>query len=438
MPLLKDANVKPFQVILLLVFGGLAVIGLYLFASFAGFNNARTSVGAVEVWGTLPQAAVDGAFTALKNADQDFTGLTYREIPEGEFDRVFTEALATGQGPDLVILSQERLVGERAKLSVIPYSSISERDYRDAYVPVTELFLAEDGTYGIPVAIDPMVLYYNRTLLSQAGIATPPQTWEAVLAYVEPLTRRQGGAIAQSAVPFGSYQNNQNARAILSLLFLQSGSSITAVTTSGIRGQLSTGADTVSGVVPASAALSFYTQFADPAKSVYTWNPALPDARQAFIAGDLAFYPGFASELPQIRSANPNLDFDMAAIPQPQNAQLRTTYGKAYALAVPRSADNPANSLRAAFAVADPSVAPIAARALSMAPALRTELGSGTDRYQPIYDAAALVARGWLSPEPVATDRVFGAMIGNIMSGRVSISQALIDADRALGVELAN
>lgn len=434
-------TMKPFQIALLAGFGMLALIGLFLFANYGGFSGSRTGVGTVAIWGTLPQSSMDAVLSGLKG-DQDFVGVSYLEVPEEEFDQRLTEALAVGQGPDLVLISQEMLATEQAKLSTIPYATISEREFVDAYVPLTELFMGTDGIYGIPFAIDPLVLFYNRTLLAQAGVPQPPSTWEAVLSLAERMTVRQGNAIAVAAIPFGAYGNGGNARASLSLLLLQAGVPIVAPEGGALRSQLARAGEESFGATPAQAAIAFYTQFADAAKSVYTWNPALPPARDAFIAGDLAFYPGFASELAFLQASNPNLDFDIAPMPQPQATLAnprgtRITYGRAYALAIPRATPNAAGALRVALALADPALAPQAAATLGMAPALRAALAdTSQDRYAPIVRPAALIARGWLSPDPATTDRIFSTMVGNVASGRLPIGEALVAADQALDAAL--
>jgi ABC-type glycerol-3-phosphate transport system substrate-binding protein len=281
-----------------------------------------------------------------------------------------------------------------------------------------------------------MVLYYNRSLLTQGGVATPPTTWEAVTGLAENLTQQQAGNITESVVPFGAYDNVEDARGIISLLLLQAGNAITAATTGGVRSQLTAGGAPGS-ASPSAAALNFYAQFADPAKTVYTWNRALPSARQSFLSGSLLFYPGFASELPDLKAANPNLDFDMAPIPQPQTAASKSTYARAYAFAIPKVSKNASGALTAAFALANSSHAQTVATSLFMAPAVRSALTPGTnDLYQPVFFPQALIAKGWLSPSPADTDRIFSTMIGNITSGRATADQAVQSADQALNAAL--
>ncbi len=422
---------KPFQIILLVVFGFLLLLGLVLFANFGGFGSSSSNVGSVTIWGTLPQSSMTPVLNALRSQSQDYAGVTYVQRQEGTFDTDLAEAIASGSGPDLVLITQEQLATEQNKLMVVPFSAISERTYLDSYLPIDELFLAADGTYGIPLAVDPLVLFYNRTMLSAGGVATPPTSWEAVTGLAERLSQTSGGAVAVSTIPFGTYENVEDARAIVSLLLLQAGNPITTVSNGAIQGQLTNGGS--SGVAPAESALAFYTQFSDPVKTVYSWNRAISSARQAFLAGNLAFYPGFASELPGLAAANPNLDFDMAPIPQPQTSAQKLTYGKAYAFAVPKASKNIIGAETVAFALANPSLAATVAQSLFMAPATRASLTpAADDRYAPVYYPQALIARGWLSPSPADTDRIFSTMISSITSGRTTIGQALSEANQSI------
>lgn len=429
---------KPFQIIVLAGFVIAALAGLFLFANFGGFGGSAKSVGAVTIWGTLPADAIAPQLNALKAAHKEYSGVSYAARPAATFDTDLAEALAAGTGPDLVLISQEQLLADRNKLSIIPFSSVPQRTYLDSFVPISELFLTDKGTYGLPLAVDPLVLYYNRTIFASAGIASAPSTWEAVTGLAGKLTQRSAGQIQRSAIALGVYGNIPNARAILSLLLLQSGTPITQVSAGSIRAALATsGTNDTVGVSSSESAVTFYTQFADPAKTVYSWNNALPDARQEFISGDLAMYVGFASEAPFLAAANPNLDFDMAAVPQPATSAARITYGHVFAFATTKASQNQTGALQAATILTSKDYAPAAARALSMAPAIRSQLlPAANDRFQPVFFPEALVAKGWLSPAPAVTDRIFAAMITNITTGLKGVREALTIADQALNASL--
>lgn len=426
-------DLRLFQIVLLGAFALLAIIGLVTFATFSGFGNGPR-VGEVTVWGTLPKAAVEAGLAELVAEDSGYGDVSYVEKAEATWRRELADAIAEGAGPDLIILSQEELYAEASKLQIIPYATLSERAFIDSYVPIFEQFLDAEGFYGVPLVVDPLMLFYNRPQLASAGVAQAPRTWEAVAGLAPRLSVRDGaGGLVRSAIPFGEYTNVRNARAVLSLLFLQAGTPISASATQGLRSVLADQSDRSFGVTPAESALSFYTQFADPGKTTYSWNRAFPESRQLFVAGDLAFYPGFASELGFIMAANPNLDFDIAALPSPGTSAARVSYARAYALAIPRASGNPAGASAVAFALAGQKPSAAVARALSAAPALRALLSApGNDRYAAVYYPEALTAKGWRSPAPVDTDAAFSLMVGNVVSGRQSVPGALQAASDAL------
>jgi len=430
---LPSLPTRPFQIIVFGVFIFLAIIGLILFASYNGLGNTAAKVGTVTIWGTLPGDAMTAQLGALQAAHKEYANVFYVQKDAASFDATLADALASGTGPDMVLITQEQLLSEKNKLNVIPFSVISQRTYLNTFVPIDELFQTDQGTYGIPFLVDPLVLYYNRDTLASAGIATPPGTWEAITGLAPRLTQKNGAQISKSAIALGAANNIPNARAILLALLFQAGAPITTLSNGVVRAALTQNATGGIGVTPAQSAVNFYAQFADPAKTVYSWNSSLPSAQQAFTSGDVALYLGYASEEPFIAAANPNLNFDMAPLPQPATSQVRTTYGLAYAFAVPKASKNYSGAVQVARVLADKSVVVPAAHTFSMAPAQRALLTPpANDKFAPVFYPEALVAKGWLSPLPATTDSIFGTMIGNIVSGRSDLSTALDQANQAL------
>ena len=432
-------NIKPFQMVLMAAFGLIAIIGLFLFANFKGFAPNVKPIGAVTIWGTLPADTIQGFISEYKVAHTEYNKVTYVQRPAETFALDLSEAIASGQSPDLLLISQEELLASQNKLSLIPSSAISERNFRSMYLPIDEIFLVQGGTFGIPFVVDPLMLYYNRPVLASAGVAVAPATWEAVTGLAASLNREsQGQSLTKSLIALGTYENVENARAILSLLFLQAGGTVTVRNGNAVQSTMtSLSASQTFGVTPSESALGFYTEFANPGKTVYSWNRALPQSRQAFLAGDLALYLGFASERAYLSEANPNLDFDMTAVPVQETAPLRTTFGRAYIFALPRSSPNYEGAYRIALGLTSAEVLPAIAHALGMAPAQRALLAPAKDDlYEPVYFPQALVAKAWLSPSAAVTDRIFGTMVGNVVSGRESIRDALSTADQSLNAAL--
>lgn len=428
-----------FQLVIIVIFGVAALAGLLLFANFSGSAGTATKAGEVLIWGTFQNEAVEAGIQELTASSENYADVSYEEQEEFSWRNELANALASGTGPDLIILSQEELLSEQGKLMLIPFSTLPERTFVDSYVPLFDLFLAEEGMYGVPLVVDPLLLYYNRSILASSGVASAPRTWEAVAGLATVVSRTDDtGAVARSLVPFGEYANVNNARAILSLLLLQAGTPITAYTKGVVESVLVRNAENSPfGTTPAESAVSYFSQFGDPAKTLYSWNRARASSQQAFISNDLALYPGFASEFAFLSEANPNLNFDMTGMPQPGTATDRITYAKGYVLAVAKASDNQAGALQTAFALAQTMPSLAIAENLGVAPARRDLLSSkDNDRYAAVYYPEALAAKGWLSPSPSEVDAIFGAMIGNISSGRLEVAEALQTAGKAIDAAL--
>jgi ABC-type glycerol-3-phosphate transport system substrate-binding protein len=432
-------NMRPFQIIVIAVFVLGALLGLYFFSTFDQQASTGVEIGTVTVWGTIPSKSMNDMLLVLADTDKRFETVSYREVNERTFNRDFADAISTGNGPDLILVSQELVLSNVNRINVIPFTSITERTYRDTYLPFFDVFRTETGFYGIPFALDPLVLYYNTAHLSSAGYALPASTWEGVLGQAPTLTQiATDQSLVRSAVAFGEYDNVANARSILSLLLLQTGVSISANVGGSYRSTLVVDpTNEARGSAPSESAINFYTQFANPSKTVYSWNRSLKEARQAFIAGDLTYYIGFASEHTALTSANPNLPFDMASIPQPGSNPDRISFGKGYVFALPISSGNSTGAYYVADILSRSVPTDTYIGDLRMAPAVRTLLvAPENDPYAPIYFREALFTRGWLSPTPEETDSIFSAMISNIGSGRKDVTDALNTADQTLNQAL--
>jgi multiple sugar transport system substrate-binding protein len=419
-----------FQLVLMGIFGFFIVLAVAVFALYRGSNASLEA--SLTVWGDIPaEEFAPVAENVIPTLDKNIT-LRYEEIPANKIDEEFTEALARGEGPDLLLITQENFWKNKSKLMVIPYGGISQRDFRDTFVEESALFLATEGIYAIPLSVDPMVLYYNRDLLSSAGQAKPIAYWDEIYTLTQRLTKRDGaGNIVQSAIALGETRNINNYKEILSLLLLQAGTPITALENMGLRPVLDN--NFALPVAPADSALDFYTQFSNPAKAYYSWNRNLPEAQTAFTSGDSVYYLGFASELVALRNKNPNLNIGVAHVPQSRVAGKTLTYGRVNGVAISRGTKNPAAAMRAAVLLSsDQATAALSTN--SGLPSARRDLLSvkPTDSITPVFYEAALQSRGWIDPENFATRQIFQNMIDSITSGRARTSEAVSAANRSL------
>ncbi len=421
---------------MLVVFGALFLFAVLIFAGFIpiGQSTSQQYSGNVTLWGTLSASDMSPLVDDF-NLKKNFV-LRYVQKDAGSFKSDLVDALASGTGPDLILSPGSDVWSLRDKVLIIPYASYPERSFRANYIGESDLLLSKDGILGLPFTVDPLVLYYNRDLLTNAGIAKPPVTWDELVSDVSKLVVRDANqsVIKQSAIALGSFGNVDHAKDIMSLLILQSGNQITARNASGdLVSVLKNEISASSSLVPAVSAIRFYASFANPVVSTYTWNAGLPRAQTAFLSNNLAFYIGYASELASIRAQNPNLNFDVALMPQTSGAVAKMTFGNMSALMVAKASKNQATALYVATELASSAFLEKLSAAILLPPVTRDLLSKRTaDPYLSLFNQSALMAHGWLDPNGSATDSIWKNMLGSVLSGTLDPEAAVLRASGEL------
>ena len=429
-----------FQTIFLGIFGLSALVGLFIFATYSGSGGSADAIGTVVIWGTLPKEAMQSTLGSAAQLSEAFKSVSYVQKDPATLPSDIAIAIATGSPPDLVLASQEELVSLTKFITPIPLSTLSASIFANTFLDEGKLFTAPGGAgyYGMPFLVDPLVLFSNTAILSSNGIARPPATWEALTGLVPNIAvLTPARQITRGLIALGAYGNVNNARGILSTLFLQQGIPMSAYSTNGNM-VADLGEESSKNASSGSAVLSFYTQFADPAKVSYTWNTSLSNATQMFLAGDLALYLGYVSEARYLQAANPNLAFNVTPVPQSATARAKGVYGRVYAFMIPRGTQNAAGAYQIAVLLTGSAEQVAAAAATGLAPATLNELAKvpPSDPIAAGSYPSALYSRGWLSPAAADVDRIFSSMIGNMISGRSTPDTALAEAGRSLSALL--
>ncbi|MFZ2555522.1 MAG: extracellular solute-binding protein [Minisyncoccia bacterium] len=446
-----------FQIVVLSAFGTFAVAGVLIFAFLVGSNTSAT-IGEVVVWGTFDEAAFQTVLRQMAENDGRLRQVTYVQKNEDTYLTEITNALASGTGPDLFILRQDETVREAGKIFPVPYEQLSRENFRNLWVEAADPFLGPEGVMGIPFAVDPFVLYWNRDMLATGGIAKPPQYWEDMYEVTHAISKKtDAGTLTKSAIALGEYANVNHAKQILSMLIMQAGGRITGRDGAGTL-MPSLTARTGETSQPGESALRFYTQFSNPSTQDYSWNRSLPESRVAFAQGDLALYIGPASEEPLVRRLNPNLNFAIAtSVPQIKNSTRTVDTGYAYAFAIPRASPNRQGALTAAFLLAGTEGSQSFSLAFGLASARRDILDSviGCDAClkspgscaaqieaqcramqiqgnDVVFSRMALLVRTWEDPDPDETERIFRDMIESVTSGAARTVEAVQRAEQAM------
>jgi len=426
-----------FQIIILVVFIALAILGVLVFSGAIPLGNKSSSTGSlgtVVLWGTVKTELISSALDDFNRANPTFIVKYVQKDPE-TFDQDLLEAMASGVGPDMFFLPDNLVFDYANKIYLIPYTSYSASSFQTSFSSAGEVFMTSKGIAAFPITIDPLMMYYNRSILEANSIVYPPVYWDDVVNLVSTLTKKDElNKITQSTVAMGQFSNVFHAKDIISALFMQAGNQIVAEKNGYFSSLLG---ENSGSQIDLSSILSFYTSFADPLKNVYSWNRSFVNSQDAFTSGNVAFYFGYASELKTLINKNPNLNFSVASFPQIKNSSFKLTSSKVTGLTVSNFSKNLQTALTAASLLATSDFSSKFAEAMQVPPARRDLLAKKpTDSFSPTFFSSALYARSWLDPSSSDTDNIFRGMVEGTLSNSFSAQDAVKDAGAKLNLLL--
>ena len=429
-----NPNPNKFKYVLMGVFVFFILIGLIAFSTYKSNSTANNNVE-INVWGTVDKTVFDNYINKYKQDKNLQFKLTYTYKSLGTIDSQLVEAIATGKAPDAILIPQT--LEKRYLDKVYMITSITERTFQDTFVQESNLYVQPTGIFALPFFVDPLIMYWNRDMFSSASIAVPPTKWTEFPLLAEKLSKSDNNAnITKSVASLGEFANVDNAKALLSALIMQAGSPIVSENNGLFKSELNYQASTDIRV-PADSALQFFTDYSNPKKTVYSWNRSLPSSKLFFLSEDLAIYFGFASEYNDIKEKNPNLNFDIAMIPQILDAKTKITYGDIYGFSILKSSQNVIATFNLlSLLIGSDSVSTLM-QFIDVAPARLDIISAGTPYPEKsIFYNSALISRGWIDPDSNKTDKIFQDMVENITTGRMdiqgSVSRASLQLDNLL------
>lgn len=303
----------------------------------------------LEYWRIFDPSDSLNDVTADWNALHPNIQVNMRTIRFEEFEDEVINALAEDRGPDIFSIPNTAVNKYKSKLTPAPSSvklafqevrgtikkeivtviktlpGVTVKELRDKFVDqVTSDVLVKTSSqneikqeiYGLPFALDSLVMFYNRELFNQAKITSIPKNWTDFQEAVKKLTKANAkGELTQSGAALGTSKNVEVAADLLSVIMMQNQTLMTDETGTAVFDKVP---PNLAGrpVTPGEEALVFYTNFASPAKEVYTWNDAMPNALDAFAAGKTAVFFGYSYHIPLLKVKAPKLNWSIAKIPQ--------------------------------------------------------------------------------------------------------------------------
>lgn len=251
--------------------------------------------GEITWWGLREEALVMPLIKKYEESRPDVE-ITYIKQSTQDYRERLTNALAKGEGPDIIHFHNTWVPMYKNDLDILPDSVMSQQEFANTFYPIAVSNLTTDaGIVGIPLSYDAITLYINEDLFDLA-LKKPPESWDELKDLAREMTQRSGNEIIQSGAAMGITQNIDHWQETLGLMMIQN-----RANPAKPQGKL------------AEDALAFYALLA---KEDNVWDVALPDSTIAFARGKVAMYFGPVYRANEIRKENPNLNFRTVLLPQ--------------------------------------------------------------------------------------------------------------------------
>jgi len=279
--------------------------------------------------------------------------IEYKKFRYEEYEQALLEALAEDRGPDIFSIHNTWVKRYEPRLLSMPASVTIPVKYLKGTVKKEEVielqtqkmmtildlkknFLdvvyqdvvdqknvgtekapkMQDVIWGLPLSVDTLVMYYNKDLLNNAGIAEPASNWQDFQDQVAKITKIDAATnkFLVSGAAIGTADNVARSSDIISLLMMQNLAPMLddAGYAAFDKRPKITGVEGVPGV----GAVEYYSQFANPMGGAYTWNNEMPNSLDAFIQGRTAYFFGYSYHRATIDAKAPKLNYSIAAVPQ--------------------------------------------------------------------------------------------------------------------------
>ncbi len=295
---------------------------------------------------------------------------------------------------------------------------------------VVKDFTKDQKVYGTALSVDSLALYYNKDLLGTVSIATPARTWEQLSIQTQLLKRQDSkGYFTRSGIAIGTNSNVNRAVDVLSLFMLQQG--VQSYSSDGTRPVFADSAQKNGNyTTPGLQALRFYTSFANPVSPNYNWNAKSDYSIDAFANGRAAYLFGYSYLRNTIINKAPNLNFDVAEVPQPNLDDPKVNFANYWGYVVSKQSKFPdyawdflkqatsKDSLNKYYAQ---TKVPSSRRDLIEFQAADPDIG--------VFASSNLTAKSFYKPDQVRFDNLFGQMIDNIILKGFSEDDALQQAE---------
>lgn len=153
----------------------------------------QEATGTVEFWHFFTDREAKAIDTAIAAFEKEHPGIDVK-VTAGQDDAKMLQAISSGKGPDVGLSYSTDIVGKfcssNAWRDLTPYIERDKVDLDQFPETVRSYTSYQNRRCAMPFLADVYGLYYNKTLLAQAGYTAPPKNMTELADMAKKLTKR--------------------------------------------------------------------------------------------------------------------------------------------------------------------------------------------------------------------------------------------------------
>lgn len=257
----------------------------------------------------------------------------YEQMDKYNYEDELLTRMVNRKTPNLFLLHNTWLPKYKQRIVEMPAGRMTLDQFKSTFPQVAQDDLVDDSKiYSLPMYIDTLALFYNRSMFANAGIVKAPQTWDEFAADVERLTIvGSDGKFQRLGAAVGGASDVNRSQDIVMLLVMQN----------NLKAQNRRTASLVSfTTAEANGAVKYYTDFADQKSKYYTWDyNDKTYSTDLFTQLKAAMEINYSYEIANIQDkTNGNLNYEVAPVPQ-QYPNDKVNYAYYWTPVVAKEAD---------------------------------------------------------------------------------------------------
>lgn len=304
-------NFKKIGIIVGVLFAALIIIILIVKAITGTTTN---KIVTLNYWGLWEEESVMNGIIAEYQSKNPNVKINYKRNQISDYETRLKNRLAktgteTEDVPDIFRIHNSWIPMFSDNLAPVPAETITtlslDNDFFDNYKKDLKV---NENYMGIPLMYDGLALFYNKDLLSAAGVEVPKSWWDLEAAANKIIKKSAEGKIEVAGASLGLVDNVDHWGDIVGLMMKQNGVNLNNLDTTNLK--------------KVNDVLTFYTLFNTKDK---VWDATLPNSTQMFASGKLGFYFGPSWRIFNLQDLNPSLNFGVAPAPQLPTADNKLT-----------------------------------------------------------------------------------------------------------------